>query len=64
MGFLEDIPVIDSLNYEKQLIGYLHRKETKILEEIEKEAYLTSQIHADLNRVLTEFNQQWHQAKG
>ncbi len=63
-GFLEEIPIERSQNYEQRLLSNLKRKETKVLEDIEKETYLTSQIQTDLTRVLSEFNQQWHQTKG
>jgi len=63
-GFLDEIPLAQLIEYEQTLRDDLERKESKLLSEIEKESSLTNQTIIDINRVLSTFNQQWHQRKG
>ncbi len=63
-GFLENIPISQISVYVQALRKDFSRKENKILNEINKEKYFSSQITEELNRALSTFNQQWNQKKG
>jgi len=63
-GFLDEVPISHISVYEQTLRNDFSRKETKLLNEIMKEAFLSSQIITELNQALSSFNQQWNLMKG
>jgi F-type H+-transporting ATPase subunit alpha len=58
-GFLDDMPVEDIRDFEKELYRYVDTTNAGLLNAIEEKKNLDDQIKADMNKLLTEFKQQF-----
>lgn len=63
-GYLDQIPTPQIPNYENSLREFVSKNETKLLNNIRKEAKLTEEITQELDRVLTAFYDKWIEKKG
>jgi F-type H+-transporting ATPase subunit alpha len=58
-GFLDDMPVDDIRDFEKELYRYVDTTNPGLLNAIEEKKNLDDQIKADMNKLLAEFKQQF-----
>ncbi len=58
-GGLDQIPINHIETFEQALIEYFSKKESKLLNEISREAQLTESITGELNQSLTHFTRKW-----
>lgn len=63
-GYMDDIPIPMLNAYQQEMRDYLPKKESKILNDINREGELTEEIIVDLERALTTFNSHWAEEKG
>ncbi|MDW7754677.1 MAG: F0F1 ATP synthase subunit alpha [Brevefilum sp.] len=63
-GYLYDIPLPLLDAYQDELKNYFHARESKLLNDIDREGALTDEITKDLERALTDFNEEWVEKKG
>jgi F0F1-type ATP synthase alpha subunit len=61
---LDEIPISQIEDYEDSLQEYVSTNETKLLNNIQKEATLTEEIKDDLDRILTAYYDKWIGEKG
>jgi len=63
-GYLDHVPfpLIDL--YQDELESYFPHNESKLLNDINREGALTKEITGDLERALTDFNEDWVEKKG
>ncbi len=61
-GFLDDIEITDVLDFEHQLLDYLHAH-SQVLGTIASTGLLAEDTEAELRRVVTEFHEQWLSAR-
>ncbi len=63
-GYLDDIPLPFLDAYQDELKNYFHARESKLLNDIDREGILTDEITKDLERALSDFNEEWIEKKG
>ena len=63
-GYMDQIPIFQIEKYEDALQEHVSKNETKLLNNIQKEATLTEEIKDELDRVLTAFYDKWIEEKG
>jgi F-type H+-transporting ATPase subunit alpha len=63
-GHMDQIPIPEIQSYESELRQYISINETKLLNNINKEAKLTKPIVDELDRVLNMFYEKWIEQKG
>ena len=63
-GYMDQIPISQIPSYESELRDFVSQKETKLFNNIEKEAELTDSIKEELDRVLNTFYDRWIEKKG
>jgi F-type H+-transporting ATPase subunit alpha len=63
-GFMDRVDSRRIRRYEAKLIEMISEKETKLLNEIEKQGQLTGEIREGLERMLLAFNERWFHEKG
>ncbi len=63
-GFMSEVALRRIPLYKASLIKFVSERETKLINEIEKEARLTNEIREQMDRVLQNFNQIWFERKG
>jgi F-type H+-transporting ATPase subunit alpha len=61
---LDDIPLPLLDAYQDDLKNYFHARESKLLNDIDREGVLTEEITKDLERALHDFNEEWVEKKG
>ena len=63
-GYLDDIPLPFLDAYQDELKNYFHARESKLLNDIDREGILTDEITKDLERAFSDFNEEWIEKKG
>ncbi len=63
-GYLDDIPLPFLDAYQDELKNYFLARESKLLNDIDREGVLTDEITKDLERALSDFNEEWIEKKG
>ncbi len=63
-GYLSEVALPRIPAYKAALAAYISERETKLINEIEKDASLTHSIREQLDRVLQSFNTIWFEKKG
>jgi F0F1-type ATP synthase alpha subunit len=61
---MDQIPIPEIQSYESELRQYISINETKLLNNINKEAKLTKSMVDELDRVLNMFYEKWIEQKG
>jgi F-type H+-transporting ATPase subunit alpha len=63
-GYMNDIPITMLNAYQQKMREYFPKKETKLLNDINRDGELTEEIIKELERALTVFNSHWAEEKG
>ena len=63
-GYMDDIPIPLLSAYQQKMRNHFPQKESKLLNDINREGELTDEITEDLERALSIFNDRWAEEKG
>jgi len=63
-GYVDGIPIPQLNAYQQEMREYIPQKESKLLNDINREGELTEEIIGEIERSLTEFNNHWAEEKG
>ncbi|WP_173405175.1 F0F1 ATP synthase subunit alpha [Berryella intestinalis] len=58
-GFLDDIPVGDTVRFRSEMLEYLHASKSELIDDIEKEKKFTDETKAGLNAAIEAFKTQF-----
>ena len=63
-GYMDEIPLPMLNYYQQEMRNYFPKKETKLLNDLNREGELTEEITEELERALTAFKNRWAEEKG
>jgi F-type H+-transporting ATPase subunit alpha len=63
-GYMDVIPLPMLNDYQQEMRNYFPKKETKLLNDLNREGELTEEITEELERALTAFKNRWAEEKG
>lgn len=63
-GHMDEIPLPMLNDYQQEMRNYFPKKETKLLNDLNREGELTEEITEELERALTAFKNRWAEEKG
>jgi F-type H+-transporting ATPase subunit alpha len=63
-GFMDEVAIPQIELYQEELRDFISKRDSKLLNEIEKEARLTESITEQLDKALRSFNQVWFEKRG
>lgn len=63
-GYMDDVPIPLLSAYQQEMRDYFPDRETKLLNDIDREGELTEEITQELKRALSSFNDHWAEEKG
>jgi F-type H+-transporting ATPase subunit alpha len=63
-GYMDEIPLPMLNDYQQEMRNYFPKKETKLLNDLNREGELTEEITEELERALTAFKNRWAEEKG
>jgi F0F1-type ATP synthase alpha subunit len=61
---MDEIPLPMLNDYQQEMRNYFPKKETKLLNDLNREGELTEEITEELERALTAFKNRWAEEKG